>query len=45
MRLRISDNILPYTAREISTLKTYNDIQIEPCTHNGNPCAWCMKGR
>ncbi len=45
MRLRISDNILPYTAREISTLKNYDDIQIEPCTHKGNPCAWCMKGR
>lgn len=45
MRLRISDNILPYTAREWANIQTYKDIQIEPCPHSGNPCDWCMYGR
>lgn len=32
MRLRISENILPYNARE--NISSYKDIQIEPCTHS-----------
>ncbi|MBR3472285.1 MAG: hypothetical protein IKH22_06845 [Prevotella sp.] len=34
MRLRISENILPYNAREWYNIQTYHDIQIEPCTHS-----------
>ena len=45
MRLRISENILSYTERELNRLRTYQDIQIEPCPHNGNPCGWCRLGR
>lgn len=44
MRLRISDNILSYTERELNRLRTYQDIQIEPCPHNGSVCSWCMYG-
>ena len=45
MRLRISENILSYTERELNRLRIYQDIQIEPCPHNGNPCGWCRLGR
>ena len=42
MRLRISDNILSYTERELNRLRIYQDIQIEPCnSHNNNPCTYC----
>lgn len=34
IRLRISENILPYNAREWANIQTYHDIQIEPCTHS-----------
>ena len=42
MRLRVSDAIYPIISRY--SIQSFKDIQIEECTHSGNPCTYCYFG-